>query len=201
MYQSMSPTIAHNSASDKDAILFNGPIWRPDGGKRNGALELDGINDYVSTPFILNPLERPFSIFAWVKGGGLGQVIISQTDGSGTGDTWLRSDSLHGELMTGLSSPAGRIAQPPLLSEFLITDGEWHHVGFVWDPSYRYLYVDGVEVARDAIPLSSLEGANGGLYFGVDSTLDPTTFFTGLIGDVRIYDVALTAEEIACLAQ
>ena len=42
---------------------------------------------------------------------------------------------------------------------------------------------------------------NGGMYIGVGQALDASTFFSGLIDDIRIYDVALTAEEIAALAQ
>jgi hypothetical protein len=75
-----------------------------------------------------------------------------------------------------------------MLSQANITDGNWHRIGFVWDGSYRYLYVDGAEVAKDAEPLSDLESAEGGLYFGVGSTLAPNTFFSGLIDDVRIYN-------------
>jgi hypothetical protein len=44
-------------------------------------------------------------------------------------------------------------------------------------------------------------GSYGGLYIGTDKTLEATTFFSGLIDDVRIYNVALTAEEIEALAQ
>ncbi|MHC4440156.1 MAG: LamG-like jellyroll fold domain-containing protein, partial [Planctomycetota bacterium] len=51
-----------------------------------------------------------------------------------------------------------------------------------------HLYVDGIEVVRDAAPLSSLEDSNGGLFFGVGSTLAPGTSFSGLIDDVRIYN-------------
>jgi hypothetical protein len=73
----------------------------------------------------------------------------------------------------------------------------------MWDGSYRSLYVDGTEVAKDTNPitLSPLIFANGGLYFGTSKTLDTGTFFSGLIDDVRIYDAALTAEEIATMAQ
>jgi hypothetical protein len=39
------------------------------------------------------------------------------------------------------------------------------------------------------------------MYFGTDKNLDATSLFSGLIDDVRIYNVALTAEEIATLAQ
>ena len=42
---------------------------------------------------------------------------------------------------------------------------------------------------------------HGGLYIGASKDLNAGTFFSGLIDDVRIYNVALTAEAIAALAQ
>ena len=39
-----------------------------------------------------------------------------------------------------------------------------------------------------------------GLYFGAGKTLDAGNFWTGLIDDVRIYDRALSEEEVAVLA-
>jgi len=53
------------------------------------------------------------------------------------------------------------------------------------------LYVDGVEVAKDAAPLSDLESANGGLYIGAGNALEPGTFWSGLIDDVRIHSAPL----------
>jgi hypothetical protein len=130
-------------------------------------------------------------------------VIISQTDGVGTGETWLGMDTLGGNLMTGLMPlPLGRFKPEPLSSEYVITDGEWHHIGFMWDGSYRSLYVDGVEVAKDTKALTqALMYSNGGLYIGAGKDLDLTSFFSGLIDDIRIYNVALSAKEIAALAQ
>jgi len=40
-----------------------------------------------------------------------------------------------------------------------------------------------------------------GLYMGVGKNYTASTFFSGLIDDVRIYDAALSAEEIEDLAQ
>jgi hypothetical protein len=90
----------------------------------------------------------------------------------------------------------------PLLSEIVITDGQWHHVGLVYDFDglHRHLYVDGAEVAKDTDPVGGV-GSNGGLYFGAGPSLDPATFFSGLIDDVRIYDEVLSAEEVADLAR
>lgn len=92
-------------------------------------------------------------------------MIISQADGIGTGDTWIGMEILSGNLMTGLvTTPLGRFIPQPLESQSLIIDNQWHHVGFVWDGSYRSLFVDGTEVARDAEVLSPLKYSNGGLY-------------------------------------
>jgi len=181
--------VAYNSTSDNHAILSGNPTWQPDSGQVAGALEFDGLDDYIETQFVLDPADGPFSVFAWIQGGAPGQVIISQTNSTIDSDsTWLCTDPTDGRLMTGLLPPLGRSQPMPLGSEYVITDGQWHHVGFVWDDSYRHLYVDGVEVAKDSAPLPGLEYAYGGLYFGVGSTLAPGTFFSGLIDDIRIYD-------------
>jgi hypothetical protein len=150
----------------------------------------------------LNPVDGVFSVFAWIKGGLPGQVIISQADGSGNGDSWLGVESSDGKLMTGLvPPPVGRFVPQPLVSELVITDGDWHHIGFVWDGSYRFLFVDFIEATKDGQPLNPLKDADGGLYIGAGKTLETGTFFSGLIDDVRIYNQALDAEEIMALAE
>jgi len=194
-------TVAYDSAGEKDIFLSAELLWRPDEGKIDGALELDGIDDYAGTSPILNPAEGTFSVFAWINGGGPGQVIISQTDGfsGGTGGTWLGIDSTDGKLMTGLV-PSQNLSLP-LISQAVITDGQWHHVGFVWDSSYRSLYVDGVEVTKDAMTVGSPQSSDGSLYIGVDKNVDPSSFFSGMLDDIRIYNRALTLKQIETLAK
>ncbi len=187
----------------KDGTLIGDPLWQPFIGPTDGALELDGTDDYVSTDFTLNPVEGSFSAFAWIKEGAPGQVIISQTDvtsGRNTvfGSTWLGTDSSSGKLITTLMEiPFG-----PLGSEMVITDDQWHHIGLVYDLDalHRHLYVDGVEVAADTDPVGGV-ASDGGLYFGAGRTLAGSSFFSGLIDDIRIYPLVLSAEEIAALAR
>lgn len=193
---------AYDKVSGYDSILIGGPTWQPDGGKVGGSLQFDGVDDYVSTPFILNPAKSSFSVSAWIKGGAPGQVMICQTDvtdGRRTdqGDTWLLADASYGRLMTRLMHPPF----PPLVSESVITDDQWHHIGLVYDLDalHRSLYVDGAEVAKDTDFVGGV-GSEGGLYIGADKTLDSVSFFSGLIDDIRIHNQALSAEEIAALA-
>ena len=182
--------VAYDSIGNNDGTLHGEPLWQPTGGKLAGALEFDGIDDYVSTDFVLEPAKGSFSVFAWIKGGAPGQVIISQRDNSvgrttNPGSAWLWADSSYGRLITRLMHPPF----DPLVSESVITDGQWHHVGLVYDfiGLYRYLYVDGAEVAKDTDVVGGV-GSDGGLYFGAGKYLDPASFFSGLIDDVRIYN-------------
>ena len=181
---------AYDSVGEYDAILEGQPVWQPTGGQAGGALGFDGIDDYVTTPFILNPGEMPFSVTAWIKGGAPGQVIVSQADVPGSrtvepGSTWLGTDSSDGRLITGLMD----VYFGPLESESVITDDQWHHIGLVYDRTAmkRHLYVDGAEVAVDAAYVGGVQ-TTGGLYLGAGRDLDAATFFSGLIDDVRIYN-------------
>ena len=180
-------SIAYEGVWNNNGILTGGPLWQPTGGKVAGALQFDGIDDYVSTPFVLKPADGPFSVFAWIKGGAPGQVVISQA-GYPYGVNWLSAEPTEGSLMTELKGPAR--ADRPLISQTVITDGQWHRIGFVWDGSNRSLYVGDMQVAADTH--NALKSLGGGLYIGTGSGLEPGSFWSGLIDDVRIYNRAVT---------
>lgn len=176
---------AKDSAGGNDGLLHGEPLWQPGSGKIRGAVQLDGLDDYISTGFVLDPAAGPFSAFAWIKGGAPGQVIVSQVNGA----DWLWTDAA-GKLTTSLSRPAGgRQAATPLVSPSTIIDGGWHRVGVVWDGTTRALYVDDVLAGQDA--QSGLAGSSGGLNLGCGAGLEPGSFFSGLIDDVRIYNRAV----------
>ncbi|MHC4171685.1 MAG: alkaline phosphatase [Planctomycetota bacterium] len=176
--------IAYDSTGNNDGIVTGEPLWQPTAGQIDGALQFDGIDDYISTSFILDPADAVFSVFAWIKGTTPGQVIISQTGGA----NWLLADPQAGALMTELKS-SGR-SGTPLYSQTVITDGDWHRIGLVWDGSNRMLYVDDVQAAKDA--QAGFEATYGGLRLGAGKNLEPGSFFSGLIDDVRIYNRAIT---------
>jgi len=175
--------IAYNSAADCDGALMGGPVWQPDGGVVAGALQFDGIDDYISTHPVLNPAVGAFSVVAWVMGGAPGQAVLSQIGGV----NWLLADPSEGNLMTELKG-SGRSGKP-LQSQTVITDGNWHRIALVWDGSYRTLYVDDVAVAEDT--QANLEASENGLYIGAGTAMETGSFWSGLIDDVRIYNRAL----------
>jgi hypothetical protein len=189
-------SIAHDSFGDYNVTLNGNPFWQPNGGMIDGTLLFDGIDDYVSTPFILDPSKGSFSVCAWVYCWTPGQAIISQT--GDFGETWLGINDSEGKLVTGFCD----IYFDPLESEAVITDIQWHHVGLVYDFEvfHRRLYVDGVLVAEDSTIVAGAP-SDGGLYIGASKDLEAGSFLSGMIDDVRIYNQALGTEEIAALAQ
>jgi hypothetical protein len=73
----------------------------------------------------------------------------------------------------------------------VVTDGQWHHVALVWDQSSHTgsLYVDRIKIAVGV--QTNLSKAYGNLRVGAGRGLTATTFWSGLIDDVRIYDRAV----------
>ena len=177
-------SIAANTVSENHGALYGEPLWQPGNGIVDGALQFDGNDDYIETDFVLNPADGEFSVFAWIIGGAPGQVVLSQIDGV----NWLCADLTEGNMMTELKAP-GRSGKP-LQSQTVVTDGNWHRIGFVWDGSNRTLYIDDIAVAQDT--QDGLGGSDSGLYIGCGKGMEPGTYFSGLIDDVRIYNRAVT---------
>ena len=176
--------IAHDSVGSNDATVIGMSAWQPEDGKVEGALEFDGAT-FVVANFVLDPSDDPFSVLVWVQGGAPGQVIVSQDSGS----DWLAIDPESGGLMTAVAPPEARHPTGPLVSDVVVTDGLWHRIALVWDGTSRSLFVDGTLVATDE--QGSLVSCTGGLNIGCGNDMAPSTFFTGLIDDVRIYNRAV----------
>jgi len=173
---------AHDSVDGNDGYALGSPVWQPAGGAVGGAIQLDGVDDYIITGSVLKSAEWPFSVFAWVKGGAPNQAVISETMGA----NWLMVDA-EGRLITELKGTGG--SADSLLSQVVITDGNWHQIGFVWDGLHRTLFVDDVAVAEDT--QEGLDVRGMGLYIGAGNNAASGTYWSGLIDDVRVYNRAV----------
>lgn len=175
---------ACDSVSGNDAYVMGEPLWQPSSGQVDGALQLDGVDDFIVTGPVSNSMKGSFSILAWIKGGTAGQTIISEVGGV----NWLSADPLDGSLLTELTDTSRN--RGPLQSETIITDGDWHRIGLVWDGSNRTLFVDGMIIAQDT--QEGLTNSANGLYIGTGKNVEQGTYWSGLIDDVRIYSRAIS---------
>jgi hypothetical protein len=160
-------------------MIVGSVVWQPEG-KLGGALAFDGTQNFMRTVMpVLDPSKGPFSVIAWVKGAATGRVIVSQTSGA----DWLYLNQF-GMLTTDLKA-SGKDGKSLTSSAFALDD-QWHRVALVWDGTNRSLHMDGVEVARDTQP--SLAASSGSLQIGGGKNVAPTTLWSGLIDDVRVYN-------------
>ena len=174
-------TTAADSVGNNNLAVVGNAAWQPAGGKIGGALAFDGKDDSASSgSVVLDPAQGPFSVIAWVKGGAPNKVIVSQAAGA----DWLYLNQ-YGMLTTDLKA-SGREGRS-LTSDAYVLDDQWHRVALVWDGTNRALQMDGVEVGEDT--QAGLAARSGNLLIGAGN--DSSTFWTGLIDDVRIYNRAV----------
>ncbi|TDF39309.1 LamG domain-containing protein [Alteromonadaceae bacterium M269] len=95
----------------------------------------------------------------------------------------------------------GDCSNPMFRSGSLLELGSWHHVAIVTFSNARQIYING-HIAEDMATRVSASD-NQCVFIGakqIGNCTSPTSFFSGLIDEVRIYNKALTAEEVTTLA-
>ena len=117
------------------------------------------------------------------------------------GGRWLFILDGSGKLQLGVSGGNIKGTQ-------VVADGQWHHIAVVLDPPTPgpttvedlKLYVDGTpDTGTYATPTREIDtGANFLLRIGASKALDGSlvNFLDGQLDEVRIYDRALTEQEI-----
>ncbi|BDY05899.1 LamG-like jellyroll fold domain-containing protein [Ferrimonas sp. YFM] len=156
-----------------------------------GGLRFDGVDDRVVVPHssqLAFTLFQSFSLTAWV-----------QPDGGQGGWAGLVTKSRESAPWYGLwitSWDAWAAGGPNAIFDGPISGG-WHHLALVQDAlvDSRWLYVDGV--LAGTLDAQFGEGS-GELWFG--GAAGVTEFFDGVLDEIRIYDRALTLQEVEALA-
>jgi hypothetical protein len=84
-----------------------------------------------------------------------------------------------------------------------LNDDRWHHIAATYDGKTLRCYIDGVEKSRPATSPGPLKKSTWDLCIGnsvVDYGTGEFLAYDGLIDEVRIYNRALTTDEIKALA-
>ena len=193
-------TGADNSGSGNPGTLINNP--GSVSGKIGQALSFNG-SQYVNVGNVLNPGSGDLSVFAWVKttqAGGF-NMIVSKRDSSGGSNSGyqLFQNSSGAPSFTFGNGNSNRVRVDS--SGPRINDGNWHLVGVVYTRSGNgVLYVDGVAASNGSGSIISQSGMVSNsvpLRFGTENQSSNSIFaWSGVIDEVRIYNRALSAQEI-----
>ena len=185
-------TVADASGNGNDGIINGDSVWST--GVIGGAMTFGG-NDYVDCGNDASLVIRDaITVACWIKVAAFvndWETIISMGDDSyRMGRSATTGNAIH----FGCNGPTGG----NLDGNAIVTDDTWHHVALVYDGAYKIIYVDGVEDARVA-STGQIDVSSYNLYIG-ENAQATGRYLHGLVDDARIYNRAMSAEEVAGLA-
>jgi hypothetical protein len=197
-------TAGDSSGGANAGTLANAPAWGS--GPSSAALTFNGSNSYVAGSGRAVRTNVAFSVAAWVNltdtAGGVDQAAVSQngTHTYGFMLGWNASSSKWTFNMTDSD-----VAAPVVKAQFSslpAVPGVWTHLVGVYDQAANriFLYVNG-NVIGNATKTVYWD-ATGPLQAGRMVANDAWAgYFNGKVDDVRVYNRALSAAQVANLAQ
>ena len=188
----MGGTVADKSGHSHDGIFQGNAKWAE--GRIGGALDLDGQGSYVliQDEAELN-LKNEITIACWVN-------IRSVTADwmpfiTKSNDSWRLSTGPNQDagFHLGLNNqPSGA----RVTTQWPGTLGEWHHVTATYGSDTMRLYVDGKLWAEEYYA-GAITPNSSPVTIGANL---PNLYYDGLIDEVRVYNHALSADEVETLA-
>ncbi len=190
-------SVVHNQVEGtigEDGVA-NGVYEWVEGAVGNFAILFDGaIGSFVDCG-TWNPSEGTgqLTAAAWINWGGLTgqyQGVVSKRDG------WTETDTCwHVEINTDTGDIAfGRWESYPGFGTNIPPIGEWQHVAVTFDGSTTTMYIDGESVGTSTV-FSFGPKTDAHVVFGAVESSGSNPF-NGVIDEVRIYNRALSADDI-----
>jgi hypothetical protein len=163
------------------------------GGKNGGALSFNGASSSVSVPDASSlDLTSGMTLEAWVKptaGGSPWRTVVFKEQAGGM------VYSLYGNQGTGVALAQVNVGgERNAAGTSVLPLNVWTHLASTYDGSTLRLYVNGTLVTSTAVG-GAIPASTGVLRIGGNSVWPE--WFAGLIDDVRVYRVALTATQLA----
>jgi len=188
----------------KKAARLNGTIYgatRVKGGGRwpgKGALDFDGTDDYVDCGTSLDLGTGDFTIEAWVRADDVSgyRVVASKSNGSNNGWQVHICNRVYLWLYRCTSGYHACYGDTWDINPI----GQWLHIAWQRKGNTTVFYLNGVDVSAggnqpDLSPTDPRSSASEDLLIG-DGPGGSMVAFDGLIDELAIYNIALSAEEI-----
>ncbi|MFW0837850.1 MAG: LamG domain-containing protein [Candidatus Komeilibacteria bacterium] len=157
----------------------------------------DGTDDYIQIPSNSNLDLQYVSVSAWVKYATGGIIIVNKYN-TQPGTYTLYKDSITNKFSFHVRLDGSEETQRKAEANDVV-DTEWHHVVGTYDGSIVKLYVD--YILQDTIDSTSgvIDIDNSNILGIGYRPVNDDQFWNGQIKDVRIYNRALSADEVKLL--
>ena len=193
-----SGTTAYDSIGNYDGTLVGDPCWVT-GNIGDYALSFDGNGDYVDCGDI-DELDgaTSFTIGAWINTNTIStdKLIARKGEDYPPLLLWVNADyTIH---FGFYYAPGGFYTATTTAT---ISPNQWFFVAGTYDGDAVRTYINGVEKAANTDASGPTNSKSDSLRIGSGYPDYPTAWFDGKIDDVRIYERALSTEEIQQLYQ
>jgi len=189
-----SGNIAYDSSFYNNHGTIYGATWTD--GKFGKALSFDGVDDYVEVADSSSlDITDEITIMAWVKPRGSYADLTYPTIVRKEGAYGLRFGHSTGNL-NGVIWIGGSAVYSNSIENAWDTT-RWTHFAFVYDGQYLRLYRNGVEAATPKACTGTIDVSANNL--GIGASGKGSYLFNGTIDEVRIYNRALSENEIKML--
>ena len=197
-------TMAIDSEGGHDGTLSpGGPLWVT--GQIGGALDFDGINDYVDVGSF-DVSGSGLTMMGWFNAEVIATDdprIVSKANGTNEGDAWwqLSTSNSGSNRYLRMRIKAGGTTTTFADSSVNLLANQWYFAVGTYDNETgdMKLYLDGVEVASGSHALGGALDTNPSIPVAIGANGTTERFFNGILDDVRVYNRALTAMEISDL--
>jgi len=179
-----------SSGNGNDGVLAGDPQWVA--GRLNGALEFDGIDDYVGTAKSLLSEMSEFTLAGWVSAG--------NPEASRIG-LFGQNDCIEFGFDSGYLAVWTATGNQMVDAEWTFKNLTWHHVAAVGNGTSLTVYIDGQPAETGGTAVSDYGFSTFEFNIGGGGIWDASdNWFLGQIDEVRVYSRALTDPEVAYLA-
>jgi hypothetical protein len=179
--EGMGKTAVDWSGHGNHGMFESDPQWVD--GYDGGALEFDGVNDFVVYSFDQAQTFAAFSLAFWVKASSLGQPnFASPFTGHYPNTAGFQID------VNGENPGEYRVNPSGLIFGTVSTD--WVHLALTAEGTSAKIYYNGEWVLNGTLNDSTFN------QFAIGVNRNRNWWFAGIIDDFRIYDKVLTDEEI-----
>ena len=202
MDEGAGTTIYDASDNGNDGTLTNGPVWTNDSpstgsGGQGGSLKFDGVNDYVdagndSSLDITNAITTE----AWIKFDSLVasqwySVVIRHDSANNSWNYYLAYK--HPGSDAGLVFSLDGLSDSDMRYDISLSENTWYHFVATYNGSIKKIFLDGVKKLSEAAT-GNIVDTDKDLW--ISGNIPWGEYFNGSIDNVRIYNRALSTEEI-----
>ena len=185
------------SGNGNDGTVNGATLTTDRFGNENSAYNFDGVNDYVdiSSPYT-DFTSNQITVSWWINydsfqvGSGIGQATMNNNNWTTT--VWLFHGNSSSDYSFYISN--GNIGVETSSTE--LEPNEWINLVGLYDSNSIKMFVNGNIITSINHNSQMVNNPNSVIHFGKDVRYSSNRWFNGIIDDVRIYNRALSEEEI-----